>query len=54
MSERRNIGIKIEMITPDRVLENILYKWMYELLKVLKNYGNATKTKMNLRKDLTR
>ena len=50
MSERRNIGIKVKLITPARVLENILCKLRYKLLKVLRTFGNVTKTKMNLRK----
>ena len=48
------MGIKIKMTTPARVPENILYKWRYKLLNVLKTYGHVTKTKMNSRKNLTR
>jgi hypothetical protein len=47
MSKRRNVGIKIKMITPAGVLENILYTWRYKLLKVLTTYENAMKTKVN-------
>jgi hypothetical protein len=50
MSEIRNIGIKAKLIIPAKILENILYKWRYKLLKVLTTFGNVTKTMMNLRK----